>query len=436
MSTIAPDPAHAVGICGDRRPALAECGESLLVSDGILLSSRLSPAHRALFCLLGPADLRTSTRGALEALRQEDWAQLAHLALSRHRIGPIVWNALKDQPLDELDGAANISQQFAAISLRTLRDTLFAQSETVRIASALNSVGIVPICLKGWPLELQLTGTVGRRTFRDLDLMVEQNDMMSAIRSLVDLGYDSRELGDLTSQRRLSFWLNLVKHVELTDRNTGFVVELHARPFANPRLLPRSEFTLQKFSLNNGVFAEHQLSIPDPISNLLYLSVHGFLHRWERLKWLIDLPPLVASLSEADWQLVRERAARLRLSRPIGTGLMLANTLLGMKIPQPAQPLVRGMAIGLFCNICIREMLAERDPRRTWRSFSSIAGQLAAEHAVSSDTKTFIASFKPKLVSKKALKSSSGMSDDLLYTLYFTRPLSLPSGLWRMFKRG
>ena len=402
--------AYGVGVIGDWRLALAECGESLLVSDGILLSSRLSPAQRALFCLLGPPDLRTSAQEALEILRREDWEQLAHLALSRHRIGPIVWSSLKDQPLDALEGAANISQQFAAISLRTLRDTLFAQAETVRIASALNDVGIEPICLKGWPLELQLTGTVGRRTFRDLDLMVEQNDMMSAIRSLVDLGYDSRELGDLTSQRRLSFWLNLVKHVELTDRKTGFVVELHARPFANPRLLPRSEFTFEK--------------------------VHGFLHRWERLKWLIDLPPLVASLSETDWQLVRERAARLRLSRPIGTGLALASRLLGMKIPQPAQPLVRGMAIRLFCDICIREILAERDPRRTWRSFSSIAGQLAAEHAVSSDTKTFLASFKPKLVSKQALKSSSGMSDDLLYTLYFTRPLSLPSGLWRMFKRG
>ncbi|MEM8972464.1 MAG: nucleotidyltransferase family protein [Pseudomonadota bacterium] len=394
-----------------------------------------SVAHQALFCLLGASELRNDAESLLRGFELEDWERLAHLALVRHRAGPIVWENLKVLALEALGAPVFVRQKFEEASLHAVRDALVAKAETVRITRALNDIGIEPICLKGWPLEEQLKGSVGRRTLRDLDLIVAEDQMMATISALDDLGYECIDKECLTSQRRLSFWLRLFKHIEFMNRDTGFVIDLHARPFANRRLLPTAELKLLRVSLGTGDAAAYRLLIPDPASNFLYLSVHGFLHRWERLKWLVDIPPLVALLSDSDWLQILERTKRLRLTRPVGTALALTNELLGMDIPPVAKPMSETPPVKLFRKICVREILAERNPQRTWRSLGSITGQLAAEHGVSTDVRTFFAGFGPKLVSKQALKSSNSLPDDWLFTLYLTRPISLPSGIWRMFRR-
>ena len=101
---------------------------------------------------------------------------------------------------------------------------------------------------------------------------------------------------NLHSPGQHAAFLQWVKEIDYSTPQTGSVVELHHRITDNPNLLAIDFATLwnEREEVRLGDFAVATLprhSLP------LYLCVHGAVHGWTRLDWLMDF---AAALRQAE----------------------------------------------------------------------------------------------------------------------------------------
>jgi len=71
---------------------------------------------------------------------------------------------------------------------------------------------------------------------------------------------------------------------------------------------------------------------------LLYLCAHGAKHAWYNLKWLADIPPLLARLDDPD--ALVQRAGQLALRRVLAQTLVLCRDLLATPLSPPLTALI------------------------------------------------------------------------------------------------
>jgi hypothetical protein len=70
---------------------------------------------------------------------------------------------------------------------------------------------------------------------------------------------------------------------------------------------------------------------------LPYLAVHGASSAWFRLKWLADFAALVARTAPAQLATIADEAPRLGAGRSMAAALILANRMLGTRLPDGLQ---------------------------------------------------------------------------------------------------
>src|SRR5436190_1015503 len=74
---------------------------------------------------------------------------------------------------------------------------------------------------------------------------------------------------------------------------------------------------------------------------LLLLCLHGSAHKWEMLKWVLDIAEMLRACPDLDWGKVTNEARRTGSERMVAVGLVLARDLLGAVIPQRALDTIR-----------------------------------------------------------------------------------------------
>lgn len=269
----------------------------------------------------GPSD---SAARLASGFGPQDWKMAADLAIARHRVAPLIATGLQALGPPE-DVAAAIDGHVRANALKTLSHI----AETRRIVAALAAAGAEPVVFKGWPLAEQLYGEASARHTGDLDLLLPRDRVHAGYAALAGLGYQARP----SEARRMAQarWADgCSKDVELLNRRTGILVELHwhSSKYAGwPEILAGAGALVRHESQAGPVL------VPDTRANLFYLSQHGALHLWDRLKWLADIADLVRGRSPAD--LVRDIAAARAagVSRPVIFALSLSSRLLASPAP-------------------------------------------------------------------------------------------------------
>jgi hypothetical protein len=78
---------------------------------------------------------------------------------------------------------------------------------------------------------------------------------------------------------------------------------------------------------------------------LVLLCAHGMQHRWEKLKWVVDIDRLVRRTPELDWSKVLDVAERMGGRRALLLGLFLARDARGLPLPASVEALLRMDAV-------------------------------------------------------------------------------------------
>lgn len=201
-------------------------------------------------------------------------------------------------------------------------------AEFLRITDALTSEGISFVALKGPVLSHRIYGDATVRDYRDLDLLMDFRSVRRAGELLVGLGYEPSGYQLPGGKIGQQIVFSHVHHILFTHKTRNLRVELHWRLFQSPPVQFSKLDDLVKENLSEITMEGRVLRALSAELELLYLVMHGGIHSWRRLKWLLDISEFLKT-TKIDWVKFRAIAVDLKASRLIS----LANYLLSEYFP-------------------------------------------------------------------------------------------------------
>lgn len=258
-----------------------------------------------------------------------DWHAFLELA-ARHRVRPIVYKALRTACWERIP--KDIQAEWDKTYLILTSGSLSLAGELLRIIAEFDSAKIPVAAMKGAVIAAMAYGDLALREYEDIDLLIEEINFSRAVKLLEQLGYQPFWKYD---NRKVLRFLRHVGEYTLTNSTRRTGIDLHWRVSTQATALsPRvSDFPsgFQPFPL-----AEATVLSFAPQDLPLYLAAQGGWDRWGDLRRICDLAEFLRKFPEIDWEKPMDTARRRGGLRSMLTGLSLASSLLGAKIPEPA----------------------------------------------------------------------------------------------------
>ncbi len=264
---------------------------------------------------------------SLFSLESIDWDRF-RAVVRRHRIEPLVNYYLPSTGL-------RVPPQVIA-SLKEAAATTVAENLRYAVASdqllrQCQKVGIDLLFVKGLTLSKLAYGTIALKKGWDIDVLVAEEQVVSASRVLRELGYECTIPGAGLSDDEMRCWAHSSKESVWHNASRGVFVELHSRLVDNEMLLTGSE----DFQSARVVEIVSGVALPTLREERLfaYLCVHGAASAWFRLKWLADFAALIREKDSEEIERLYRKSKELGAGRAAAQALLLSETLLGIEIP-------------------------------------------------------------------------------------------------------
>jgi hypothetical protein len=368
-----------------------------------------------LCCARTRTDSEMSKRIREAARREIDWFQFIRLALRHDTLSLIYWNLHRICP-DTVPGG--VLQPLRARHEAEAAEGRLLATELIAILGFLDSHGIPAVPFKGPALAVRLYGDLSLRGFGDLDIMICEQDVVRTRRLLIDRGYAPEwvETGELNQFLR-------EKHEMLLYRTDGKVrLDLHWRFTSRAACLSGDPARFLQQLETISIAGEEVRSLRLEIY-LLLLSMHAAKHQWVQLKFICDIAEILA-VRDLDWHFVLQEADALGLKRALGTGLLLAQGLLGAALPPTlAQDLkIDRAAKALAAQACTRLF---EEPGERWGLQGGITCQLEIRERFRDRTKILLRYFLHKLKPSDRDRWFLPMPRFLSLAYYLVRPVRL-----------
>lgn len=185
------------------------------------------------------------------------------------------------------------------------------------------------VALKGPLFARRYYARPSARGTSDIDLLVSEEDLPVAVRSLGKAGYhvvDSIE--EVARSRREHHHLHLA-------RAASPELELHFHAYRGFGVTLRAHALTERSELASGF---ETIRVPDARDELAYLAVHAAAHRFGRLAWLHDLRLVVERMTSADLEVAAARAREWGVARALALAGELLVDVLGVS-PERARRL-------------------------------------------------------------------------------------------------
>lgn len=190
------------------------------------------------------------------------------------------------------------------------------------------------VCIKGPPLSQRLYNDPSIRKSIDIDLLVDQENIASALVILQNEGYEfAKRFHWPKDPKRQQLLIRYQHHIPLINRQRELRVEIHWKLF---HALPLPEDEVHQIVMQHLTtldMAGYRLSVLTPEFELLYLMIHGANHYWNRLKWLLDIHQY--SSLKIDETVFLDLVNQMRAGRILTQTNMLLRKYFGSELPDP-----------------------------------------------------------------------------------------------------
>jgi hypothetical protein len=168
------------------------------------------------------------------------------------------------------------------------------QLETVRkfldLTDSLREKNIFFVPLKGCLLSNRIYGDPTIRFSHDIDIFVRLNELEKVILLMNENGFNLSDNEVLSVTKKTPKWFfSILHHIVFYNKDQRLVVEIHWSLTESLAISTERSRQLLYENLTEITFAGRQFKVMNPEFELLFLLIHGSRHRWERLKWLIDI---------------------------------------------------------------------------------------------------------------------------------------------------
>lgn len=258
---------------------------------------------------------------------QVDWPFVYDWSI-RHRVLPLVYRNLRKYCADSVP--QEILDQGKQIYRNNGARNLMMTGYLVRVLSLLKDHDILAMPFKGPALSIYLYNDSSLRSFGDIDVLISQKHLGDAIKVLATQGF--LPVFSLNEQQLLK-----LSHTEneypLMHTASGITLDLQWEITGGYFL---SQMTFEDLSgkqqfikiggTETSVFSDEDL--------LFYLCVHGNQHTWKQLDHVCCVAELINKNQNLDWDAVFQSATRYRGLRMLAIGLLLAQDLFKITIPE------------------------------------------------------------------------------------------------------
>ena len=261
-------------------------------------------------------------------LSKINWDLFIQLVLKHRLVSHILKhiNKIENQIPNE------IIDSLKEIKLNQSKTSLEYTGILIKINDLFQKKNIKYISFKGPLLSLELYDDIGFRNFRDLDILVEKENIEEAKKIIENLNfkciYPRIPLSD--QQRKVNY--SISHHYHFTHNEKLIEIELHWN-MTNPK----SFFciTTKDIISNSKSIDISNQDVPyiSTTENLVYQAAHGSIHQWYRLFWLKDFSELLLKYSKDEiknaWKLSKE----LKLEKCFCQACILSHLIYNIEIP-------------------------------------------------------------------------------------------------------
>jgi putative nucleotidyltransferase-like protein len=279
---------------------------------------------------------------ALELLASSlRWDFLLDRAQS-HGLIPLFYRNLRTLSFHGVPDSVRIKLK-NAFQVNALRNVVLAR-ELAHVLRRLGDAGVPVIPLKGITLAEWLYGDPSLRVCADIDILVPPSSVLPARRVILANGY--------SSPFSESFFQNHQFHTSadcsLLPRHSivPYMLEVHWKVLhhsSGDNEATQDLWTEARPKTILGVPA-YALS---PDWEFLYLAVHAASHKWQTLKWLLDIHELSIT-GLVNWRKLRERAGRLGVEPLAEITLGICSSLFATPMPPGFSPRAVPAGIHIF----------------------------------------------------------------------------------------
>lgn len=250
--------------------------------------------------------------------------------VQRNRIAPLVYHNLRQTacPLVPEAIVLRLQSEFSRNALRTLMQI----AEAARISRMFADAGIRSMVIKGPVLSQLAFGDPVLRQSGDIDVVIDAAALPEVDRMIVEAGY--RRLVPDIELTPLLFETYRRRRCQFAyyQETRNLFLELHWRLTTNSLLMPLDARTSWSRSEPVRVAGADFVTLPDE-ELFLYLCVHGSVHMWFRLKWIVDIAALLQQLHPEVIDRIASRARVLGLDRSFHQAMILAHKLMLAPVP-------------------------------------------------------------------------------------------------------
>jgi hypothetical protein len=239
------------------------------------------------------------------------------------------------------------------------RENLHQTAELIRLLKLLEYQKTSGLPLKGPALAVYAYRNLSLRQFCDLDILVPKKDIKRVIRLLAGNGFKLQS--SPTWLERLPIPTSRKKDYGLISNDGRVRVEIHWR-LSGPHFdLPVDLEGLWKRLERVPLAGYSVLSLPlDDL--LLYLTMHGSRHGWERLLFICDIAEILnARQNQVNWTDLLDRASLLGSRRSLLLGLCLAKDLLNATLPDDILERIASDPVMKELTSQVRQLIFRRD---------------------------------------------------------------------------
>lgn len=223
-------------------------------------------------------------QSVLEINPNLNWGYFIKLVI-RHRIIEQVYLRVKiEKSIPEA-----ISVRLAEMCQRQRMNLLVLSAETIRLSRELTKAGIGYAVVKGIPVAVEAYGGATKRQCKDIDLWVDLNNWDSAVAIMEACGYKQTRPDYPLTGFKWDYYINRNHDFEFFNSEKKIQVELMFRASYLGVDFPKlSQLPLSVINVSNN----QVMTLRDDY-HLLLLIVHGAVHAWHRLRWLLDIYLLI-----------------------------------------------------------------------------------------------------------------------------------------------
>jgi len=187
-------------------------------------------------------------------------------------------------------------------------------AEFLWITDTLTKNAISFFSLKGPLLSYKIYGDASFRYYRDLDIVIDSNEVLNVKNMLHTLGYQDYGRSLPTNKKKLRRSLHYYHDILLFHPTKNISIELHWRFLPRHHMNDSIENTTIQNNLTEIYFTDRAFTTMNNEMELLYLIIHGGMHRWGRLKWLMDVNDFL-KVQRINWENFQKLVITFNASR-------------------------------------------------------------------------------------------------------------------------